>query len=403
MRRFPLLRRSSLCVTVAFASLMAATAPAKAQWAVEDASVLSAVTSGFSALTSAVSAGFTAVVTALAAAASDSDAHFEQLLQASIQVQDAVLQAQTTTLNTQIYNDEQWRRQSLNDTFGDTSACQYIGPGTNLTQGETPIRQQAVAIATAHANLSRGGTGSAAANGQAASVSDKVQVHKQLAANPQTLSTTAPTSSSSSAATTLGTVTDVDADTLFTDTAIDSPYSLKIDSSSRTQTLGELFMAHSFDPVPPPPQRSTSEPNEFQEARNSRASRMSLAMAVPVDVLSNQAKVFDASMRQVLPLQPPGSDSMSWNQMMDAAVKGRFENLDWYAQVVGMSGEQKQNEALYMQALQLYLDWHRFRFEEKVGVVLANLYAGQIDNMRGSSTSDITPALAPASQATPTR
>ena len=321
----------------------------------------------------------TSVIGALQCLDGDTGAQITKLGQIVTQAMDGQGQSRTVQDNTALLGREAAKFQIS------PTRCTAVAAGAVVADGEASMQQILTTAATAQANRSLAASGTAPASGQAAAVAELAKAHAAVPAAGVQL----PDGS--------GSVTDLSAAALFSDQQVPAPAGVTVKSNA-TNSLAELFIQHSFNPKPPPPQRNKTEQAEIAEARNSRAARMDLALSVPLDLLARQAPNYSDSLRSILPpvvqVTTPAGTKLSWNELMRYSIEGRYANKQWYDTVQTMSDQQRQSEALYMQALELYLDLYQSRFEEKVAVAAAALYAGGIDAMPGSSAGEINPSLA---------
>jgi len=345
---------------------------------------LSAPQSG--ALPAAIMSAGQALVAAIGLVDGDQGAQLTKLGAVITQAMDAAAQARTAQANAGLLS-------SLTEKNAVSPTHAFAaGGGMGTAPGEQQMQTAHIAAANAQAARSQGGSGTAAASGKAAAQADLAKAHAAILQSPPSLADGS------------GTVTDLKSQALFSDTAIQLGASTggKTNSSG---TLGELFIQHVFDPSPPSPQRNKGEQPDIVEARNTRGARMDLAMAVPLTVLARQLPAFPANLRNILPPVmplPSNAAAPSWKEVTRSMVEGRFANKDWYDFVqTKMSDEQKINEALFMQALKLYVKWNRFQVEQKVGTVLAAELAGRVDSMPGSTEREISPALSSSKRGSP--
>ena len=320
----------------------------------------------------------TSVIAALQCLDSDNGAQITKLGQVITQAMDAQAQAATAQQNAAVLAGET-EQFSVSPT-----RCQAVGAGASVAAGEVTMQKTLTNLSTTQGNRSDAAPGTAPAQGPAAAVAELASAHAKMPAGGVAL----PDGT--------GTVSDLSAASLYSDAAVPMPSSVaNALKSNATGSVAELFLQHSFNPKPPPPQRNKNEQPDVQEARNTRSARMDLAMAVPNDIAARQSASYSTNLRSILPptMQAP-TGNLSWNELMRYSIEGRYANKQWYDMVQShMSPQDKQNEALYMQALELYLDLYQARFEEKVGVAAAALYAGNIDTMPGSSAHEIDPSL----------
>lgn len=143
-----------------------------------------------------------------------------------------------------------------------------------------------------------------------------------------------------------------------------------------------------FDPHPRPIDVKTAD-NQKREEQITRITRMNFAR-LPFD--DSQARRVEGATAlhdwAVGLFQQAGLDSSnipanpSWEEVMDALVNVRFGGAAWATSLSGMSPEQIAQENLQMQSVMLQLQWARFAYDEKVGAMLGNQYAYQLDQNR---------------------